>query len=119
VGGAGGSADVDPPAGRAAFHGAVIGFVLVAAGMTWLGVAAGVGLGGAIGLGAFVGAWGGVGFGGMLGATLCITRADDARIAAEQERRKLPMPASVEPTTVTSDPTGQVVRHSTLFSSIY
>jgi hypothetical protein len=53
-----------------------------------MGYAAGAGMGGSIGLGVFVGAWGGVGFGGMLGATMCVARADDERIAAEKNRQR-------------------------------
>ena len=95
--------DADPPVGRAAFRGAVIGFILVTAGMTVIGLIGAAGLGGAIGMGVFVGVWGGVGFGAMLGATSCIARADDARIAVEKERRRQQVPAGVDLSSVKSD----------------
>jgi len=87
--------DVDPPAGRAGFHGALIGFALVTAAMTVVGLIGDLSLGGAIGLGVFVGVWGGVGFGAMLGATMCLARADDARIAAEKTGASGQIPVEV------------------------
>ena len=95
----------DPPVGRAAFRGAAIGFVLVTACMTCVGLASGLGVGGAIGLGVFVGIWGGVGFGAMLTAARCVARSDDARIAAEDQRHELEMSVDVHLSEAASDRT--------------
>ena len=71
--------------GRAAARGALIGFVIVGAFVTAVGVYAGVPLAGAIAMGVFAGLFGGPGFGGMLGAVACATRNEKA--AATSRRR--------------------------------
>ena len=57
-----------PNIGRGVARGALLGFLLVASFVTILGLASGVGPGGALGMGVVAGLWGGCGFGGMLGA---------------------------------------------------
>ena len=71
----------EPPVGRAAARGAFLGFVLVGMGVTWMAYAGSADFGGAVGVGVFVGIWGGCGFGGMMGATLCVTRAEQREAA--------------------------------------
>ena len=71
----------EPRVGRAAMRGALLGFVLVAIGVTWMAYAGSADFGGAVGVGVFVGIWGGCGFGGMMGAILCITRAEGREAA--------------------------------------
>jgi hypothetical protein len=71
-----GAASEEPRVGRAAALGALLGFVVVAVGVTWMTYAGSADFGGAVGVGVFVGIWGGCGFGGMMGATLCVTRAE-------------------------------------------
>jgi hypothetical protein len=70
-----------PAVGRAAARGALLGFVLVGIGVTWMAFTGGADFGGAVGVGVFVGMWGGCGFGGMMGATLCIVRAEQRESA--------------------------------------
>jgi hypothetical protein len=62
--------EVEPRWGRGAAIGYVIGFLVVATGITVGGSLGGLGFGPSLGLGCFVGAWGGGGFGFMLGGTL-------------------------------------------------
>ena len=77
----------EPPVGRAAARGALLGFVLVGMGVTWMTYAGGADFGGAVGVGVFVGIWGGCGFGGMMGATLCVARAEEHEAAQGQLSR--------------------------------
>lgn len=69
--------EVEPRWGRGAAMGYVIGFLVVATGITVGGSLGGLGFGPALGLGCFVGAWGGGGFGFMLGGTLPLARQLD------------------------------------------
>jgi hypothetical protein len=66
--------------GHAAVNGAIIGFVVVLTIVSGIALAAGAGLGSALGVGAFAALWGGPGWGGMVGAVRCADRiADEER----------------------------------------
>jgi hypothetical protein len=64
----------DEPVVGTVIRTAVLGFFLVAALFTVVGVVAGLGIGGALGVGVFVGFWGGIGWGGMAGTSLSLMR---------------------------------------------
>lgn len=72
---------VEPNLGRSAVIGYVIGFLVVAVGITTAGTLAGLGFGSSLGLGAFVGVWGGGGFGFMMGGTIPLARHLDSQSA--------------------------------------
>lgn len=84
----------EPRVGRAAVRGALLGFVLVAIGSTWMAYAGSADFGGAIGVGVFVGIWGGCGSGGMMGATMCLTRAEAREAAQSGEQAVTPTAGS-------------------------
>ena len=64
----------DEPVLRAGIRAGALGFFVVAALYTVVGVIAGLGLGGAVGVGVFVGIFGGVGWGAMAGTSLSVMR---------------------------------------------
>jgi hypothetical protein len=91
----------EPPVGRAAARGALLGFLLVGLGVTWMAYSGGADVGGAVGVGVFVGIWGGCGFGGMMGATLCVARAEEREAAHDAclpTLRTAALPSSLSPT---------------------
>ena len=69
----------EPDVGRSAMLGYVVGFFVVAVGITVAGTLGGLGFGASLGLGVFVGIWGGGGFGFMMGATVPFSRYLDAQ----------------------------------------
>jgi hypothetical protein len=71
----------DGMVGRNAMIGLVIGFVLVASGITVAGTIGGLGFMPSLGLGVFVGAFSGAGFGFMFGATIPLARQLDTHSA--------------------------------------
>jgi hypothetical protein len=62
------------PVLRAGIRAGALGFFLVAALYTTVGVIAGLGIGGGLGVGVFVGIWGGVGWGAMAGTSLLVMK---------------------------------------------
>lgn len=66
--------NADPPYGRNAAIGAVVGFLFFGGAVVLACLTCGLGLVDALGPGVFAGLWGGVGFGFMMGGTLVLSR---------------------------------------------
>ena len=90
---------------RSAVIGYVIGFSVVALGITVAGTLAGLGFVNSLGLGAFVGFWGGGGFGFMMGFTLPLSRRLDAQSSYSTRSR------ATRPTTDEESPTALQLGH--------
>lgn len=77
---------------KATARGALLGVVIFAPSMFVIGLLAGAGVPGALGLAAYGSFFGGVGFGAMLGAVINLVRVEQAEGA--NERASLERPAS-------------------------
>ena len=79
------AADDEAALWRSAMIGSVVGFIVLAVGITIAGTVGGIGAASALGLGVFVGAFGGAGFGFMMGASTALVRRVEPQPSAHSQ----------------------------------